>query len=141
MKINFKSETSKNMKTGFDSLPEGIYDVRVTKATVGMSQKGNEMISMELTVEDGKYKNRKLFHNIVVQDNEVGETILYNILKAVGSDLITEDDVDLSDVTEVLENSSLVVYVEPSSYNGKPTNKIKEFRASKNGVAKASMFA
>lgn len=122
--MNFKSQISKNAN-GFDALPEDRYTVEITDAQVGLTKSGKEMVKITHTVVDGKLKNRKLFQNIVVEDNPTGEAILYSVMKAAGSPLIEEDDIPATQAASDLKGRRLTIYATPGKTpDGNPTNKL-----------------
>ena len=59
MKMDRNQENS-----GFDPLPDDKYLLTVTAVTDKMTAKGWNMARLELTVAEGIYENRKLWHNV-----------------------------------------------------------------------------
>jgi len=58
------------------------------------------MITVTFDVMEGKYTNRKLWSNFTLTDKAY--VYIYTLLKAIGSDLIEEENVQPSDIAKAL---------------------------------------
>jgi len=55
---------------GFEPLPEGRYRLRIIKTEEKESKNGDPLVNVTLEVTEGKYENRKLFHNVTFMSKE-----------------------------------------------------------------------
>lgn len=127
MGINFKkvAETSSG---SFDPLPENRYIVTVENAELKTASTGNEMIGVQFNVADGEFKGRKLWHNFTLTPKSY--VYLFNFLKAAGSDLITKDDVEPTELADSMLGMTVSAYVEVRNNNmGNAVNSMSKFTA------------
>lgn len=59
-------ENAKDNKREFEDVPEGNYEVKITKIELKESKKGDPMISIHMKIVAGKYENQYLFMNLVI---------------------------------------------------------------------------
>lgn len=71
MSINWNSgvEEAQAPKKAFEPLPEGKYKLIVSSASEGKSKAGNDMVTLELQIVDGNFKNYKIKDWLPFQDN------------------------------------------------------------------------
>lgn len=111
-----------NVESGRKTVPEGNYNVKLTKSEVQESSSGNSYISMEFTVQDGKCKGSKLFHNCSLQPQALFN--LKSVLEALGFEIPGKAfDLDLSEIIGL----SCEVEVSHEIYEGKKKARITEF--------------
>jgi len=129
MGVNFKKIGEDAGNTDFQPLPEGRYNVKITAAEVGKTKNDNDMITVTFDVMDGKYTNRKLWSNFTLTDKAY--VYIYTLLKAVGSDLIDEEDVEPSDISKSLIGGkcSIMASIDNNTLNGKPKNTVGGFKS------------
>lgn len=125
MGINFK-DIGQNTGGDFSPLPENRYNVKVEKAEVKKASTGTTMISAEFVVIDGDFKGRKLWNNFTLTPKAY--VYLYNFLKAAGSKMISNEDVDENQVASDMVGLSASTYVETrTTTNGNPANVMGKF--------------
>jgi len=127
--INFKKIGQDAGNTDFQPLPEGRYNVKITAAEVGKSKNGNDMITVTFDVVEGKFTNRKLWSNFTLTDKAY--VYIYTLLKAIGSDLIDEENVSTNDIATALVGGkcSLLAGVDNNTLNGKPRNTVSGYKS------------
>lgn len=129
MGINFKEIGDNAQNTDFAPLPEARYNVKITAAELGKTKNDNDMITVTFDVMEGKYTNRKLWSNFTLTDKAY--VYLYTLLKAIGSDLIDEEDVEPSDIAKALIGGqcSVMAQIDNNTLNGKPRNTVGNFKS------------
>ena len=129
MGVNFKKIGEDAGNTDFQPLPEARYNVKITAAEVGKTKNDNDMITVTFDVTEGKFTNRKLWSNFTLTDKAY--VYIYSLLKAVGSDLIDEEDVEPSDISKSLIGGtcSVMAQIDNNSLNGKPRNTVSSFKS------------
>tara|TARA_B100001113_G_scaffold353635_1_gene358863 strand:+ start:1703 stop:2125 length:423 start_codon:yes stop_codon:yes gene_type:complete len=133
MGINFK-EVGAGSGDGFDALPEGRYNLTVENAEVTTASTGTEMIKVTFVVNDEKFKNRKLWHNFAMTQKSL--IYLYNFLKAGGSSLLDEDDVDTPVIAKSMIGMKVSAFTEPGmTPNGNPKNDLSKWVAVEGGAS------
>lgn len=126
MEINFK-EVGSNVGE-FKALPLGRYKIKVMEAKATLSKSGKDMIQVTFAVTEGKYANRRLWHNFVLGGNS--NIFLYNFLKAIDSPLIEEEKVTPEIIAESIVGSICTAAAEPTTgQNGKEGNNLSGFMA------------
>lgn len=116
-------------------LPPGPQNLMVVSSEVKTTQKGGEMIVLEIVVQDGEFQGRKLFERLNIKNSnpkaeEIAFRTLSELVKAVGKSTIKD--------TEELHNKRFVgvLAVEPAKpytdkngveQAGSPQNSIKKF--------------
>lgn len=125
MGYNMK-KTGEESNTGFESLPEDRYNVKVVEARMEIAKTGTEMIATTFEVLDGKFKNRKLWNNFTLTDKSM--VYLYSFLKGAESDLINAEDAEASDFIAKMPGMRVSVFAEPAiTQNGNPTNDLSRW--------------
>lgn len=111
----------------FAPIPEGYYSVCI-ESTVRKPQKNvanGDYLVVVYVINDGDYKNRKLFDNLNLWHNkspdavEIAERTLAQICRVVGKEQITD--------TDELVGCNLSVRVEQEEYEGKIYNRVKAY--------------
>lgn len=153
MGINFADiKTGGGEQKSFDPLPDGRYTILTEEAKVGISQTGNEKISLTFVVlDEGPYKGRKLWHDLSASPKAA--VFLKYFLEAIKSDIAQSKNAELKDIAIDAKNKKCTVYVEQGlTSNGNPRNILKSFKplegdplatetpVSKEPVDKKSMF-
>src|SRR5215203_3323478 len=86
LRVNFSTEEAESKAFDFDPIPSGKYHVKVTEITdkESTSEKnfGKPYWNVELTIQDGKYADRKLWANVMLFDGALYS--LAQLLKATG---------------------------------------------------------
>jgi len=121
-------EIQNSQGNDFESLPEDRYIVRVEKAEVVKTKKEpvRDMIKVTFVVDEGKYKGRKLWHQIVITSKTQG--ILLSFLKALQSPLITQEGVQMHQILADIVNRKASVYCKPSvTTSGNASNELEKF--------------
>lgn len=119
-------KTGEESNTGFDSLPENRYNLKVTDAKMETAKTGTEMIATTFEVLDGEFKNRKLWNNFTLTDKSM--IYLYSFLKGAESDLVNAEDVEASDIVAKMPGMRVSVFAEPAkTQNGNPTNNLSKW--------------
>ena len=128
MGINFKKIGEKADNTDFQPLPEDRYNVKITEAKTAKTKNDNDMITVTFDVTDGDFTNRKLWSNFTL--TEKAYVYIYTLLKAVGSNLIDEEDVTIEDISKALIGGkcSVMTGIETGT-NGKPRNTISNYKS------------
>ena len=123
-----------NNNDGFDALPEGRYNLVVEAAEQKIAKSSQRpMIEVTFRVIDGKYKNRKLWHNFSL--TEKAAIFLYNFLKATGSSLIDEEDVNTKTIIEHITGRYVTAWTQPGKTpSGAPKNELKNWGPIKEDV-------
>lgn len=111
-----------NVQSGSKTVPEGNYQVKLSKAEIDKSQSGNDYIKMEFTITEGDRKGSKLFHNCSLQPQALFN--LKSVLEALGFEIPGKAfDLDLSDILGL----TCEVEVSHELYEGKKKARITEF--------------
>ena len=129
MPINFADvQTNDGEQGSFEPLPEGRYTVLVEEAKVGVSQQGNDKLSLTFVVlDEGKYKGRKLWHDLSVTPKAL--VFVKYFLEAIQSPLANSTNAELKDLAIEAKNKKCTVFVEPGvTNNGNPKNNLKNFK-------------
>jgi|SRR5689334_9101919 len=89
LRVNFSEKEAQSEARDFDPLPSGKYHVSITEVTVERSQSkknpGKPYYAFQVTVQEGKYENRKLYGNCMLWAG-AGYTLV-QIMKAMGKPL------------------------------------------------------
>lgn len=126
-------------------VPPGVYNAMIVASEIKTTQKGGQMIVLELDIQDGDHAGRKLFERLNIKnDNQKAVDIAFRTLaeiaKALGKTTVKD--------TEELHNKRLHVEVRvepPTPYTdkdgkqqeGKPQNSIKKFLPISGAVSSA----
>lgn len=129
MGINFKKIGEDSQNTEFAPLPEDRYNTKISAAEVGKTKTGHTMITVTFDVASGKYTNRKLWSNFTLTDT--AQVYIYTLLKAIGSNIIKEEDVEPEDIAQELIGKECSVYatIENSNKPGKLRNRVGAFKS------------
>lgn len=129
MGINLKEIGENAQNTDFQPLPEARYNVKITAAELGKTKNDNDMITVTFDVMEGKYTNRKLWSNFTLTDKAF--VYIYALLKAIGSSLIDEEDVEPKEIAKSLIGGqcSVMAQVDNNTLNGKPRNTVSGFKS------------
>lgn len=124
MKYNVKENP---VDDGFTPIPEGEYELCITKAEVKPAKSGRgENLNLMVQVLEGKYKNRSWFENLcVVHDNDEAQRIargkLSSLCLAIGIE-------EFEDESELLDQAfKAVVTVRKGTGGYDDSNQIKRF--------------
>jgi len=125
MGFNFK-EVGESAGGDFSALPEGRYDLTVNKAELITASTGTKMVKVEFGVENEKFKNRKLWHNFALTSKSM--VYLYNFLKAAGSSLVDQEDVEPVAIAKSLTGLKVSAFTEPGmTPNGNAKNDLSKW--------------
>lgn len=122
---------------GFKPLPVGKYEVFIESGQAKKTAAGSPMINWKLTVRDDvegqEGGGRKLFTNLVIQENTMG--MVQGFLKAVGA----PDGMDFETAEEIInfaKGKAVRVSVKITQYQGEDRNEIGYFMESEAGGGK-----
>lgn len=111
----------------FEALPADRYNLVVESAEVKPTSTGNEMISVTFVVANGKYKNRKLWHNFNLGEKSLPFLVTF-LRKAHLPDILEDDSVMPQEIAQRLEDVKISAYTEPGTTpNGAPKNELKNW--------------
>lgn len=87
LQVNFSTQEAESEARSFEALPTGQYHVKITNCEVakcGPASKnpGKPYYKVELTIQDGKYADRKLWTNVMLFDGAL--FTIAQIMKAMG---------------------------------------------------------
>lgn len=120
------------VRTGFDELPDGIYDAILTNATWRVSDSGFEWLSLEFDILNEGFENRKYFGMISFSNEKFAQMnmkIAANTLLAVGVEKDGADLIELFGSPETAlvdafkEGLGTQVELELTSWENKKTGK------------------
>lgn len=127
----------KEAQGGFAPITPGKYEVFIESGQVKLTAAGAPMINWKLTVRDDiegqEFGGRKLFTNLVIQDNTMG--MVQGFLKAVGS----PDGAEYADAKAVVDfatGKAVRVSVKITEYKGEERNEVGYFMESEAGGGK-----
>ena len=124
---------------GFAPLPVGKYEVFIESGQAKTTAKGSPMINWKLNVrgdvEGQGFGGRKLFTNLVIQENTMG--MVQGFLKAVGSPEGAEY-ADAQAVIDFATGRAVKVTVKITQYKGEDRNEVGYFMESEVGGGKIS---
>lgn len=117
--VNFEG-----VEAGGRSLPDGQYSLEVegVPELKTSAESGNQYISWVFKVTEGKYKNRKVWHNTSLQPQALFN--LRNLLEAMG---IEVEDASMDLELDEFEGSEVGAIVVNEKYEGKDRPRISEF--------------
>lgn len=130
------ASAKKEIKKGFEPLPEGTYLVRMNRVEEKTTKTGKGVkLEAGFQVIDGDYKNRLIFHNFLIEHENpeaanIGGEQLDQYLKAVGV-MEGRDGIgyDNSRVSEYLETPLKVNVKIQEDVGYRPRNKITKFKS------------
>lgn len=116
----------------FDPMPDGTYDLVVEKAEHRTSAKGKDGYNITAVVENGPYKNRKVFETFWISpDSPAALGIFFRQMRDLGLDnSFWASDPSNEQIVAALKGRRFQGTVNTEEYNGKKNNRIQ-------GVAKA----
>lgn len=115
LNLDFSSVTSR------DPLPEGVYDVTISKVEQVVSKSsGNPMLKVEFDVQDPEYIGRKLWANYVLTEAAMWK--VKELFDSLGLDTSSMVDMD----TDELIGLSCKAKVAQREYEGNVQNEIKK---------------
>lgn len=143
-------ELAKSAPKGFEPIPKGNYNVEVTDGEAKTYSTGNRGVQLEITVEDGPQKGKKIkFVNIVFNPENPGT--FFGQLRALGIDAaffkeygkIDEDDEEaldeiMEDVAEEVIGKRAIAPVSQRTYEGRTNNQVGFFKPIKGDGPKRS---
>lgn len=132
MGFNFKKAAVDNT---FADIPAGWYTVEMSTCAKTTSQAGKPMLKIQYTILDASFKNRKIFHNIVLNSPKV-ESILGNLLKSINSPLVEEENATEAQViSEFNKKKKLSIHINcVEGLNGKMNNNVLGFKTITNNT-------
>lgn len=113
----------------YSPIKEGKYKFTVTGVEHAPTQAGGEMLKLELTVANGEYTGRKVWHNFNVKNaNPKAVEIAYQQLKqcALSAGIKESELVNFNPITS-LYNRQVWAQVGTREYNGDTFNNVKYF--------------
>jgi hypothetical protein len=134
--LNFKVSEAEPMAP-MGPVPAGEYLVCVSDSDMKPTKSGSgQYLQLTFSILQGEHKNRKVYARLnLVNDNvtavKIAKSELAAICQAVGV-------AEIKDSAQ-LHNKPLVVKVEVREYNGKESNEIRGYRASKGAVMPAGV--
>lgn len=137
--VNY-GELAKTTGKAFESLPVGTYNVEVTGAEVKTAKSGNTYYHLELTVEDGPSKGKKVWTNVTLNGENPGT--FFGQLRSLGLDAahfaqfpeIDEDDTEghaaVHDVTAaaLIGKRAIAPVKQGKPYEGQPRTEVGFFK-------------
>lgn len=112
-------------------LPDGAYEVVVSKAEATMASTGSPMIKAQLRVIDGQFKNRVLFTNFVLSvDSDFALSIFFNNMAALGLDdaffnTLTDDHaLAMETIAQLILGRQATANVSSRTWNGQLRNEV-----------------
>lgn len=128
----------------FDPLPEGNYEVKITKCEVQPTSKGEVMFKYQATVQSGTHAKRVLFGNIVIpsptaEKFDTRSSFLVRDLKALGfAQEYLATNPQPADMSNALVGRAFTAKVTVREYKGRPGNDISRILPA--GVGSAGAF-
>ncbi len=117
---------------GFDVIPKAVYNVVVAEAEYKISQSGgNPMISLQLEVEDGEYKGRKLFTHVVFSPKAM--SMAKRTIKRLGLENLLEGPFNPEEVADDFIGARARARVDIDKYEGEDTNRVKQILPAQEG--------
>lgn len=134
MPINMKNVASGGTRT---AIPTGRYNVKIEKAELKESAAGNQMVSMQMSVNDGPQKGRYCFDQLVLIDSNFWKLKL--VLDCLESPLAESDSLEEAEIPGEIVGGILSAYLEESKDSqGNPQNKVSGYQ--KATSAKPKLF-
>lgn len=136
MKLNF-ADTEDPRNDGFELLPNGKYHCQITGAemteTSGGKAPGTPMVKMEYTIITGKFENRRVWDNLVLNNESLWKT--KSLLYACGwteEEVKSEDfDFDVDELELVGRELDVRVGRQPAKDDYEARNKVTGYAAHK----------
>lgn len=148
--VNY-GELAKTTGKAFESLPVGTYNVEVTGAEVKTAKSGNTYYHLELTVEDGPAKGKKVWTNVTLNGENPGT--FFGQLRSLGLDAahfaqfpeIDEDDTEghaaVHDVTAaaLIGKRAIAPVKQGKPYEGQPRTEVGFFKSQTSAASNSSV--
>lgn len=121
MSFNYDT-TGVKEKGAFDPVPEADYFLKIGKKEVKKSGTGHPMVNVELTVSEGEFVGRKMWHNVTFMPKDMkGAGMAKHWLHAIGQPYEGKITVEPMDWEGVIKAK-----VGIEEYKGKNQNTLKE---------------
>lgn len=136
--FNWADLLKKASAASFDPVPVDRYHVSVCETDAVKASTGAPMIKVKLNIEDGPFKNRKIFHQLVVSvQSEVALAIFFSHLKAFGIGpefLATCPPGNLAPIAQALMGKHAIANVVQEEWQNQLRNKVKGYAPLVSGV-------
>lgn len=117
-------------EVSFSVLPRGNYNVIITDCDADYSQAGNKMWTIQMTVTDGEYADRKLFFHVTFSEKAM--PFAKKTLAAIAPDLLEKKfDYDDPEITGRFINMECVATVTVKKWEGSERNNVQALMAAK----------
>ena len=136
-RIQMRADATKE-SGDFSPVPDGEYVLACTGVQDKRTQKGRDMVNIELTVEDGEYKGRKLWANITfIPEGEPGHGMMVHALHAFGFPYDGDLDFDTQDFRGRCAKAQVIktTYTDDKTGDVKPKNEVKNWITENHGSA------
>lgn len=110
----------------FSPIPEGRYILQIDSAEPAMSKNNSEMIKVQYSVLDGKFKGRKVFSNFSLATKAL--VFVSGLLKALGSKIIDEEDAPTSAICKELLGKRVSAWIEIKAGDMGDQNTVSKFQ-------------
>lgn len=145
MGINFKKFNDNNNKDGnnsggsndFELLPDDDYKLEAEDVSTYEARTGTPMMKVQFGITDGKYKNRKVWHQFPLTEKAM--VFIINYLKKIGSDLVDKENVEVQDIIGEIEGSKIIGEVGREQLDNGPINTVNKFKPLTQDSPKPSM--
>jgi hypothetical protein len=113
---------------GFEPLPIGTYDVKITKSTHKVAQSGKSMFEVEMQVLSGPHANRRIWNRFVISpENPKALAYFFGNMRALGlTTTFFEGSPTDEQVAAALTDKQCRIEVGQSEYNGSVRNDVKK---------------
>jgi hypothetical protein len=104
----------------YEPVPEGEYVLTVLKVTDKVTSTGRDMVNLEMAIDEGPYRGRKVWSNVTfIPAGEAGHGLMVQALKAFGLPFDGELDFDTSDFEGRTCRAKLVIEPYTDTKTGK----------------------
>lgn len=119
---------------GFEPIPEGDYDARLTNWTPFTSKAGNACYNVEYTLQESanEFRNRKVWDTLIVDFANAPKAVwrFKRDMVRLGADpSLFTPDTDTDDIIASVMGAECRLSVTQETYEGKINNRIKEVKA------------
>jgi hypothetical protein len=113
----------------FEPLPEGDYDLVITKSEALQTKNGKTMYKVQCSVEQGPHKGRTVWNNFVISpESPTALSIFFRQMNVLGLDrAYWQSDPSDHQVAEKLKGARFRGQLITRSFNGQESNEIKQF--------------
>ena len=130
MSFSFKqaknSTSDKSGEKTYELLPDGDYMLEADEVTPYKAKTGTPMLKVRFTIIDGKYKNRKVWHQFPLTAKAM--VFVFNYLKKIGSDLVEKDEVETNELIGAITGSKIVGEITREQLQNGPINVVDKFK-------------